>query len=366
MKLLVRVDSSARIGSGHVMRCLTLARKLTSKGAEIAFCCRPFPGNLIDLIASEFPVYRLSPGANHENEPDESCWLGGSQAEDASQTRMLIQQHGYDAVLVDHYSIDSNWESEIKPLVNCLAVIDDLANRPHHADILLDQTLGRKPSHYHSLVPKKTRLLCGVEYALLRDEFFQMREKFPERIPRKEVDHILITFGGADINNLTELAIEGLMHSGSFLTAKVEVIVGASNPHIESIKSALARLEQKSSCEMGITDMAQRMVRADLCIGAAGSTSWERCVLGLPTLMAVQAQNQAFITEQLAKEDAVIVLDKFHFSSSLAQALNNLEARPDMLVRLSVNSSKLCDGLGSQRVAETVKAMYEREYYEAR
>ncbi|NWO06776.1 MAG: UDP-2,4-diacetamido-2,4,6-trideoxy-beta-L-altropyranose hydrolase, partial [Alteromonadaceae bacterium] len=184
MKLLVRVDSSTRIGAGHVMRCLTLARKLASMGAQIGFCCRPFNGNLIDYIATEFPVHRLSPGENHGEDPDESRWLGVSQEIDASETRNLIQQHGYSAALVDHYSIDSNWESEIKPLVSCLTVIDDLANRPHEADVLIDQTLGRERSHYYPLVSEKTHLLCGVEYALLRDEFSQIRARIPERIPR--------------------------------------------------------------------------------------------------------------------------------------------------------------------------------------
>lgn len=366
VKLLVRVDSSTRIGAGHVMRCLTLARKLASKGARIGFCCRPFDGNLIDFIATEFPVHRLSSVESHGEDPDESRWLGVSQNRDASETISLIQQHGYNAVLVDHYSIDSNWESEIKPLVGCLTVIDDLANRPHQADVLLDQTLMREPSHYSSLVSERTNLLCGVEYALLRDEFFQMRKKVQGRIPRKVVERILITFGGADIDNLTERAIEVLIQSESFLTAEIEVIVGTSNPHIKSIKNVLSRLRQKSTFEIGVTDMARRMAMADLCIGAAGSTSWERCVLGLPTLMAVQADNQEFIAEQLKKKRAVIVLDRLQFSLSLSLALDKLEKHPDILTDLSINSSKVCDGFGSQRVAKAITKVHEKVHNEIR
>lgn len=351
MKLLIRVDASTRIGSGHVMRCLTVARKLKKKQVKVAFCCRPLQGHLIEFIAKEFPVYELMPAEVNLAETDESKWLGVPQKQDASETLKFIRQGGYDAVLVDHYAIDRTWESEIKREVKLLTVIDDLANRPHDADILIDQTLGRRQADYQAYVSDETTLLCGTAYGLLRDEFLICRENNKTRIPRVSVQRILITFGGADIDNLTEQAIEGLKKSERYLSAQVEVILGTGNPHSSEIKGALDSLKQETQLCVGVADMSMRMMNADVCIGAAGSTSWERCVLGLPAIVTTQATNQQLIAYQLSKAGAAKLVSRSSLVDDIAEALKELDEDSGLLLNMSSKAATLCDGRGAERVS---------------
>lgn len=175
MQIVFRVDSATQIGSGHLMRCLTLATALREKGATCAFVCRSHPNNLIALLRQKgFTVYELPQGT----EPRSSDDLGVPLEVDAQQTQTLLEKLGQvDWLVVDHYGIDANWERFLRPWVKRIFVIDDLADRPHDCDVLLDQNYTHRQDRYDGLVPAHCSLLLGPQYALLRSEFIAAREK---------------------------------------------------------------------------------------------------------------------------------------------------------------------------------------------
>ena len=281
MEVVIRTDGSREIGTGHVMRCLTLARELRSKSSGIFFICRKLPGDMIDMIRDQgFTVFAFAA----EN------WR-----EDSEKTAKIIEKIISDRVeapgwlVVDHYNLDRDWQEKIRLKVKRVMVIDDLGDRNHRCDLLLDQNLfDNMESHYASLVNSDCRLLLGPSYALLRPEFRQARKNLRKRDGR--VNRIMIFMGGSDPANLTQVAIEALNMVGR-KDIMIDVVVGINNPHREKIREICAAGNNLVyHCQ--VNNMAELMAGADLAIGARGSATWERCVLGLPAITIAIADNQ--------------------------------------------------------------------------
>lgn len=198
MRVAFRTDASVDIGSGHVMRCLTLAEKLRQKGAEVAFICRQLPGHGIDLIRSYgFSVSVLPPPSMQQNPAEQtSHWLYVPWQQDAEQTHQVLATAGHwNWLIVDHYGIDAAWEEYQKSVVSQIMVIDDLADRVHSCDVLLDQNLYTDmESRYSNKVPVECQQLLGLRYVLLRDEFIKQRENL--KAGDGSVRNILVFFGG--------------------------------------------------------------------------------------------------------------------------------------------------------------------------
>nr|WP_267956285.1 UDP-2,4-diacetamido-2,4,6-trideoxy-beta-L-altropyranose hydrolase [Halomonas sp. MCCC 1A17488] len=313
----IRVDASLEIGTGHVMRCLTLARALRGAGAECHFLCREHPGNLTEMIEAEgFVVHRLpmaahdetsQPQAEHgrlkddqEAQPnvpngvsEHSHWLGADWRTDAEACRTILKGLIPDWLIVDHYALDACWEKAVLPASTRLMVIDDLADRAHIANILLDQNLGRREADYDNMVPEGCHRLIGPRYALLRPEFAELREKsLARRRDPLELKRLLISLGGVDKDNATGAVLEALKSCGLPESCHITVVMGASAPWLDNVRAKADELPWHCDVVVNVTDMAERMTQADLAIGAAGSTSWERCCLGVPTLMLELAENQ--------------------------------------------------------------------------
>ena len=190
MRVVFRADASVTIGTGHVMRCLTLAEALRKAGAEVAFVCRELDGNLAGLIeARGFDVHVLPP---LEPPTDPLTWTAAHWHEDAAQTASFLKTRA-DWLVVDHFALEHRWEKEMREHANRLMVIDDLADRVHDCDLLLDQNYLQEPARYDTLVPAHCRKLLGPAYALLRDEFRRAREAWP-REDRSEVEAHLRLF----------------------------------------------------------------------------------------------------------------------------------------------------------------------------
>lgn len=278
MKIVMRADASVSIGTGHVMRCLTLAEALRERGAEVLFVCREEPGHCCDIILGRgFQVARLAATGPFSDERD------------AEQT-VLAMDGRADWLIVDHYGIGAEWERRLRPQAGRIMAIDDLANRRHDCDLLLDQNLFDDMSaRYRGLAPADCRLFLGPRYALLRDEFIAARRTLRER--DGAVRRILLFFGGSDPTNETEKALLAL---GRLRSAEValDVVVGSSNPLGDRIHDLCAALPGVTFHRQ-VANMAQLMARADLALGAGGATTWERCFLGLPSLVVVVAENQA-------------------------------------------------------------------------
>ena len=354
--VVFRSDASLLIGTGHVMRCLTLADALCAYGYESHFICREHPGNLIAHIRNRGHfVHVLPPFIRETSDPPSNKplsyddWLGVSWETDALQSRDIIHQLNPAWLVVDHYSLDMRWEQVARPRAGRLLVLDDLADRPHDADLLLDQGLGRERNDYRRLVPAGCDLLIGPRYALLRPEFAMLRDESLRRRHSPQLRRILITMGGVDKDDATGTMLDLLSACGSIEGVELDVVMGRNSPWLDLVRDKAKRMPWPTHVTVDAPDMARRMVEADLAIGAAGSTSWERCALGLPTLMVVLAENQQRIAEALASVGACVLLGRIDEIGRLPWLCDECRD-PSVLRGLSEASAAVADGRGAERL----------------
>ena len=341
--IVFRVDSSTQIGTGHLMRCLTLADELRLKGCDVSFIFRDLEGNLISsILEKSFHVIKL-PKAKSPIKSDDiyQQWLTVSQQEDAQQTIEVIPKDT-DLLIIDSYSLGKPWHEKLRPYTKKIMVIDDLADRNFDCDILLNQNYGRRKSDYKNKVPKHCQLLLGSKYALLRPEFAQLRKKaLAKRKKTTNIKNILVSMGGADPQNLTYKVLQQI--DNSFNTT---VVLGGSSPHIDKIQQ-LAK-DKNIKVIVNSNNMAQLMLDADLAIGAGGSTSWERCCLGLPALIHVISDDQKQIALNLEKANvAIIVRNLEHDISFMIKNIN-------LWKKISKLATKISDGLGVKIIADKI------------
>lgn len=369
MKVVFRADASLQIGSGHVMRCLTLADALKTEGAECHFICREHPGHLLDLIRSKgFSAYGLSLGdvstaidlgAPHAVQPAHAHWLGASQQKDAEATAPILETLKPDWLIIDHYALDAQWETLLREYFTSLLVIDDLADRRHICDLLLDQNLGHTEQDYTAWVPNNCRLLVGAQYALLRPEFARLRKQSLQLRGSSRLQHLLITMGGVDQLNATGAALRALKSCLLPADCSISVILGLKAPCMADVVEVAAGMPWPTEVLLNVSDMGERMAAADLVIGAAGSTSWERCCLGVPTIMVVLADNQKSGARALQHSGSVVLVEQASdMPTRLPSAILAL-TRGNMLQVMSERASKIIDGLGVQRVLKAMGYLYE-------
>jgi UDP-2,4-diacetamido-2,4,6-trideoxy-beta-L-altropyranose hydrolase len=358
LKLAFRADASLDIGIGHVMRCLTLADALKQEGSECHFICRQHQGHLLETIrrrghkAHALPAAdeRSSAPTGQEQLPAHAAWLGCEWRTDAAQTRKILADIEPDWLVVDHYALDTNWEGEARPFCRKLMVIDDLADRPHTCDLLLDQTLGRTPEDYRGLVGNTCTILAGSGYALLRPEFAAWRDRSLKRRSRPELHHILVSMGGVDPRNVTGEILEALAGSPQAHGCRVSVVIGSRAPWLVKVQEQARTMPFPTEVHVDLGDMARLMASADLAVGAAGTTSWERCCLGLPALVLVLAENQRSSAEALERAGAAVTLDAGRgLISELRSALDQY-GRYEKLLALARAASGIVDGNGANRV----------------
>lgn len=363
MLIVFRVDAALHIGSGHVMRCLTLADRLRILGYEIIFICREHEGHLNAVIRErdydvfELPKHTIQSGFIHPL--DQSTWLGVSWEEDAQETSafLLSLNRRVDVLIIDHYGIEANWERALHAVCPIKFVIDDLADRMHDCQLLLDQNLGRKQTDYQALIPNNTHCFIGLNYALLREEFLIWREKSLLKRQHPQLKTILISMGGVDRENMTARILNGLNHCECLKdnSIEIDIIMGVSAPHIKTIQCLSSQLPLNINVHVNVNNMGELLSRADLVIGAAGSSAWERCALGVPTIQVVLAENQREIAHYLALKGASLTLEMdAYFEGQLEKYLNHFYENPKALISFSQNAYALCDAKGAIRVAESI------------
>ncbi len=338
----IRTDASSQIGTGHVMRCLTLADEFRDKGGQISFICRELKGHLFELISKRgYKVHKLPPNIDIHT--------------DSSLTEEILKHEpAIDWLVIDHYEIDSLWESHQRKYVKKIMVIDDLFNRKHDCDLLLDQNIALQKDLYHSLVPEKCSQLLGPRYALLRKQFFLARQKLKEK--PQAVKKILLFLGGSDPDNITAKvlkAMDGLKQN----ELTIDVVIGATNPHHDNIKQLVNNMPN-TYLHIQVENMAEWMARADISIGAGGSASWERCCLGLPTITIILAENQQDIAERLAEKGIIVNLGWHNqvTEGEIKNAIINLISDWSKRKMMSRKGIELLDGSG---VTLVVEKMYE-------
>lgn len=300
MNVIIRTDASLEIGTGHVMRCVTLAKQLEREGANIIFVCRNFPGNSIAYIQSQgFHVHTL---LSHESKYHWK-WILENWKQDEEETKLFIQNLHMEInlLIVDHYGLDVKWESKLRSTVKHLMVIDDLANRPHDCDVLLDQNYYlNMQNRYKGLVPDSCVQLLGPNYVLLRDEFLSIDVQEIHR--DGNVNNILVFFGGTDPTGETLKTLQAVQELNRS-DIEFNIVVGASNPQKEQIEQVCEQMPNVIfHCQ--VSNMAELMLQADIALGAGGSTTWERCFLQLPSITVIVAENQRDIAQAVSQRGA--------------------------------------------------------------
>lgn len=360
-RVVVRVDASVAMGMGHLMRCLSLARALADDGAEILFVLRGYAAGLAGLIGSEGHAARLLADPDRPADPAtngtaHASWLPTSWQEDAEQMLLAIGDIGaIDWLIVDHYALDGRWERMLRQRVLRILAIDDLADRDHDCDILLDQNLVQAMERrYRGRLPATCRPLLGPGYALLRPEFAEQRKSLTARSGK--VDRILVCYGGSDPDNETAKTLSAI-RSLSLASIAVDVVIGMSNPCADYI-SGLCRELPGAELHRGAGNMAELMQRADLAIGAGGVMSWERCCLGLPTIAIGIADNQAGALTALAAAGALVHLGSAPSvtEDQIACSLDALLRDPARVRELGRRALALVDGEGVRRVCAALRA----------
>lgn len=362
MKVLFRADASLSIGSGHVMRCLTLAQGLTDRGHHCEFIVRKCPDNQATLITDRgFTVHELPPIYDCEAFEDPKNiylnWLGCSLEQDAMAVKPFIDRVKPDWVVIDHYALDARWTKALQSDSKFL-VIDDLANRQHQCDLLLDQTLGRVLNDYSEFVPPHCKVLAGARYALLRPEFSELRQYSIDRRTDISVQQVLVNLGGVDKDNVTEQVLEVLARTVLGRNSKIVAVLGGASPWKEEIREAL-RAFPDSELRINETQMARLMADSDIAIGAAGSTSWERCCVGLPSIMVVLAENQKKVAYELERVGAAIVLkEPARLNEELKEVLCSLSSDTDnTLSRMTQKALEVTSGDGCAKVIRAMESM---------
>ena len=358
VKLLFRTDASNKIGTGHVMRCITLAQEVHRQGGQTCFVLRDADQNVIDLLDNAKIEARIiftknESQCNKLKRLPHDEWLPVSQTTDAIETLGFVFDFKPDWVVADHYSLDANWHSILKQNYVKIMVIDDLGDRKLNCDLLLDQNLGANAKKYRGKVSKNCKLLLGPEFALLRDEFKNWRGRSLKNRINKKIEKILITLGGADPENYTLKILAALHKSANAKKCELTVIIGGSYSHRDTLNEFLDSSDLNISVLTNVTNMAHIMSNSDLCIGAAGSTSWERCCLGLPTIAFAVADNQRAILDELEKNKAAVASSLENIHSDIDRLIEKYQYNE--LKRISIASSLLCDGFGAQRVFDQLE-----------
>lgn len=354
-KIAFRVDSSAEMGIGHLMRCLTLADTLRARGAACQFVTRDLPGHLGALIPERgFAVSLLEAptGPTPSGPPDHAAWAGVTWQQDLADTRAAINRA--DLLIVDHYAFDARWQTGLADRVGRIMVIDDLADRPHAAALLLDQNLGREAKDYDGLVPDDCRILTGPRFALLRPEFAAQRQRSLTRRQTPQLAHLMVTMGGTDAIDATSQVLRALKDADLPEGLRISVVMGSRAPALERVRALAADMPWPTEVLVDVRDMAALMTDADLAIGAGGSTTWERCCLGLPSIIVETAANQAGAVAAMEDTGAALgtgPLSAPGFRERLIAALERL-FYPDVNARLSRASADLCAGNGTAHVAQ--------------
>lgn len=351
MKVVFRVDASTQIGTGHLVRCLALADALQACGGEAHFVCRHLPralasaldsrGHKLNLIGTTESGLHLGAGSTYAE------WLGVTQELDADQTAAGLSGSPYDWLVVDHYALDAVWEHRMRRVGMRVLSVDDLANRDHDCNLLVDQNYYENAgARYVGKLSDGCTALLGPKYALLREEFRTARSRARPR--DGIVRTILVSFGGIDAADITSAAVEALEHV-DLRDVRVDVVIGNDHPNRVGVDAACRRCG--FTLHVQPPHMAELMVAADLAIGAGGSSTWERCCLGLPCITLCAAPNQNELIRDAARvgliyAPAVMPAD----SSGLAGHVRSLMENPSLLESLSLKSLKSVDGRGTQRV----------------
>ena len=356
MDIAFRVESSDTIGSGHLVRCINLANNFLSKGHTCYFIINNKSKEIVKLIKSNnHKILKLGIRNNkkiiniNKNDTKFTNWLGHKWSIDAQNTIKYIKSNRIKILIVDHYAIDSRWERKVKKYVNQLVVIDDLDNRDHHSDFIIDQNF--RPDyerHYKKNICNCIRLM-GPSYALINPVY----SKFKKKYIKQKISNIFVFFGGSDQNLLTEKVLD-ILSSEKFNKYQINVVIGLNNNRYSKIKS---KFNKKKNLKIfyNLNNLADLMKKSDLAIGALGINTWERMCVGLPTLVISSGSDQNIFAEYLNRRKLIKLLG---YSNSLKpytlSKKINLHVSKLNNKNVSHRLQKIVGGKGTERVVKNI------------
>ena len=354
--IYIRADATSLIGVGHFARCLNLAKKLEKRGVSITFLSRNLPKNMAkQAIYAGCRVIDLYPA--HDGRPqladDYGSWLGVTQEEDFFQCMEYVNETSNCFFIIDHYGVNDEWLAHARFAGAKVMIFDDLAERKLDVDIVVNQNLGWTNEHYVDLIGPNTNLLLGPKYAVLSENYFQERLCTHRKFDEHGALRVLISLGGSDPNNVSEKIARCLISldfSSDFL---VSIAVGPLNRNLDALSDLAFSAKGKVKLFVGQDSLVNVYSENDIAIGAVGGSSWERCCLGLPTILVPVADNQLPAAHALQEVGAGITVDykdeQFEFALKCAlETICNKSVRQEM----SLNSMKICDGQGADRLAK--------------
>lgn len=327
-----RCDGSLQVGGGHVMRCLTLADAFSEHGFDCKFITNSDAIEVIPTL-SRYNVI---------NDPD-------------------IAPSRTDVFIIDHYGLSADYESLWRSHSQVIGVIDDLADRPHCCDVLIDQTYGRLSDDYQLLITNNhSDFLCGSQYALLRKQFSDHRDASLDQRQRCErAERIIVSFGSTNPDSLTQRTLKDLLQFQEW-PLTIDVIMGAQAQGQDEVRAIIRETDMhKAELHINVSDMAVFMARADLAVGAGGTTSWERCCLGLPTLLIELADNQTVISQNLHNAGAVHYLGRHTDmqQGDICAVFCDIHQGSETLKIMSQAAAKICDGDGANRIVRHIQGL---------
>lgn len=337
---VLRADASVSVGTGHVARCLTLADDLAAQGWDVMMACAGLPGALRDdILLRGFGLLEIPASVALLEEP--------------ALIHRALGDRAADLTVIDHYGIGTAWHRAARLWTDVMMVIDDLAMQPADADLLLNQNLGETVEAYASLVAADCKLLIGPHFALLRPQFERARRAMRER---RDVSRLLVFLSGSDENDMTAM----VARAAARLAIAMDVVVGSAYPHWERMRS-WAELQPQVTLHRNVADMGGLMSAADLAIGAPSSASWERCCVGLPSILITLADNQRRAASALAKAGAAVDLGWYEGVDEqlISAAITTLTRSPVRLAEMSRSAASITDGLGTHRVRREIMRLFE-------
>lgn len=345
--IVFRFDADETIGTGHAMRCATVSRRFEELGWPCYWAVTQRTATFLGRRIQPGQLIILPDVASQDQRAEAELGAIAAQVADIS------------LLVIDHYALPGDFAARARALARQIMVFDDFADRPVEADIVVNATPGVSRSSYSGLAAQSAKLLVGGMAAAIRQQFAARRGVTLARrqASASGINRVLISFGGVDPLDGTSLAIDAVR--AALPTGMVDVVLGANAPHFNRIQSMIAGLPQfgaRFRLLQDVAEMADLMAQGDLCIGAAGTTSWERCCLGLPSLLVGIAENQRANAEVLVTlgaargcgflttESREAVLER------LIDGLRALSTDDAALRDMSKAAGALCDGRGVERI----------------
>lgn len=340
--VVFRADASTMIGTGHVMRCLALARELGRRSARCVYLTREMPPAISETVAANgCEILELDPGVP-----------------DGEATAAAIAVRQPDWVVVDHYGLDAEWRADAVPPDIPVLAIDDLADRKLDCEVLLDQTHGRTASDYDDLVPESATRLVGGQYALLRPEFAEIRPAALSARAARDPARLLLSLGGTDPGGATVAVLREIAKSGANWP-RITVVLGGAAATATAVRAQAEMMQTQVDIHVASRDVAALMRDSDLAIGAGGTMSWERCCLGLPTGIVLLADNQVLVAESLVAAGAAELVGDLRKTADLGglgRFVRHMGRDRRRLQEMSKAAAAITDGKGASRVADLMIA----------